>query len=105
MCPGLLGQDKIQAHRKGSIMSTQATATPLQGRVAVVTGASSGIGEAAAEKLADLGARVVVVARRADRLTELVTRIEKNSGSALVIAADVTDQQAVQAAADRVAAE
>jgi NADP-dependent 3-hydroxy acid dehydrogenase YdfG len=86
-------------------MSTQATATPLQGRAAVVTGASSGIGEAAAEKLADLGARVVVVARRADRLAELVTRIEKNGGSALAIAADVTDQQAVQAAADRVAAE
>jgi len=86
-------------------MSTQTTATPLQGRVAVVTGASSGIGEAAAEKLADLGARVVVVARRADRLAELVARIEKNGGSARAIAADVTDQSAVQAAADRIAAE
>jgi len=71
----------------------------------VITGASSGIGEAAAEKLADLGARVVVVARRADRLAELARRIEKNDGSALAIAADVTDQQAVQAAADQVAAE
>ncbi|MEO3751930.1 SDR family oxidoreductase [Streptomyces sp. B6B3] len=86
-------------------MSTQNTATPLQGRVAVVTGASSGIGEASAEKLAGLGAHVVVLARRAERLGELVARIDKNGGSALAIAADVTDKAAVQAAADRVAAE
>ncbi|MGI5451791.1 SDR family oxidoreductase [Streptomyces sp. CA-249302] len=86
-------------------MSTQLTATPLQGRVAVVTGASSGIGEASAEKLAALGAHVVVLARRSDRLTDLVARIEKNGGSATPIAADVTDKAAVQAAADRVAAE
>jgi NADP-dependent 3-hydroxy acid dehydrogenase YdfG len=86
-------------------MPTQTTAAPLEGRVAVITGASSGIGEASAEKLAALGARVVVLARRADRLAELVARIEKNGGSALAIAADVTDKGAVQAAADRVAAE
>jgi NADP-dependent 3-hydroxy acid dehydrogenase YdfG len=86
-------------------MSTYSTARPLQGRIAVVTGASSGIGEASAEKLAELGAHVVVIARRADRLQELVERIEKNGGNALAIAADVTDKAAVQAAADRVAAE
>jgi len=57
-------------------MSTQSTNQPLQGRVAVVTGASSGIGEASAEKLAALGAHVFVLARRADRLTDLVGRIE-----------------------------
>ena len=78
---------------------------PLTGRVAVITGASSGIGEAAAEHLAGLGARVVVLARRADRLTDLVTRIEKDGGTALAIAADVTDVSAVRAAADRVATE
>ncbi|GAA3437814.1 SDR family oxidoreductase [Kutzneria kofuensis] len=77
----------------------------LEGRVAVVTGASSGIGEAAAEHLAELGATVVVLARRADRLTDLVTRVEKNGGQALAIAADVSDAASVQAAADRVAAE
>ena len=82
-------------------MSTQT----LAGRVAVITGASSGIGEAAAEHLAGLGARVAVLARRADRLAELVARIEKSGGTALAIAADVTDAAAVRSAADRVAAE
>ncbi|WP_438303854.1 SDR family oxidoreductase [Streptomyces sp. HUAS TT11] len=78
---------------------------PLDGRVAVITGASSGIGEASAEHLASLGATVAVLARRAERLDELVTRIGKNGGNAVAIAVDVTDAAAVQAAADRVAAE
>ncbi|MFJ5785684.1 SDR family oxidoreductase [Streptomyces hydrogenans] len=82
-------------------MSTLTPTTPLQGRVAVVTGASSGIGEAAAEKLASLGAHVVVLARRADRLQNLVERIAENGGTALALTADVTDP----AAADRVEAE
>ncbi|MFB6836819.1 SDR family oxidoreductase [Streptomyces sp. NPDC056361] len=86
-------------------MTTHTTSHPLAGRVAVVTGASSGIGEATAEHLAELGARVVVLARRADRLHELVARIEKNGGEALALAVDVTDTEAVRAAADRVAAE
>ncbi|MBY8880534.1 SDR family oxidoreductase [Actinacidiphila acidipaludis] len=88
-------------------MSTQSTPTPqpLQGRVAVITGASSGIGEASAEKLAALGAHVVVLARRADRLTALVDRIEKTGGSATAIAGDVTDKTSLRAAADRVEAE
>ncbi|MFG1814018.1 SDR family oxidoreductase [Kribbella sp. NPDC049174] len=86
-------------------MSTQAVARPLAGRVAVVTGASSGIGEASAEHLAALGATVVVLARRADRLGDLVTRIEKDGGTALALSVDVTDAAAVQAAADRVATE
>jgi NADP-dependent 3-hydroxy acid dehydrogenase YdfG len=86
-------------------MSTQSVAKPLSGRVAVVTGASSGIGEASAEHLAALGARVVVLARRADRLSELVDRIEKDGGDALALSVDVTDAAAVQSAADRVATE
>ncbi|MDH6709520.1 NADP-dependent 3-hydroxy acid dehydrogenase YdfG [Kitasatospora sp. MAA19] len=86
-------------------MSTETLAKPLTGRVAVVTGASSGIGEASAEHLAGLGARVAVLARRADRLNELVSRIEKSGGTALAIAVDVTDAAAVRSAAGRVAAE
>ncbi|MFI9831483.1 SDR family oxidoreductase [Streptomyces sp. NPDC051913] len=81
------------------------SALPLSGRVAVVTGASSGLGEASAEHLASLGARVAVLARRAERLDDLVARIEKNGGQALALTVDVTDPTAVQAAADRVAAE
>ncbi|MFE9426356.1 SDR family oxidoreductase [Kitasatospora sp. NPDC006697] len=82
-----------------------AAARTLTGRIAVVTGASSGIGEATAEHLAALGAKVAVLARRADRLAELAARIEKNGGTALAIEVDVTDAAALRAAADRIAAE
>jgi NADP-dependent 3-hydroxy acid dehydrogenase YdfG len=77
----------------------------LTGRVAVVTGASSGIGEATAEHLAALGAKVAVLARRVDRLEDLVGRIEQRDGTALALAADVTDAAALRAAADRVRSE
>ncbi|HEY3483522.1 MAG TPA: SDR family oxidoreductase, partial [Streptomyces sp.] len=80
-------------------------ARPLTGRVAVITGASSGIGEATAEKLAALGARVAVLARRADRLDALTTRIRENGGTALAITVDVTDAPAVRAAAEQVETE
>ncbi|MFE2136577.1 SDR family oxidoreductase [Streptomyces sp. NPDC059466] len=86
-------------------MSTETSGKPLNGRVAVVTGASSGIGEASAEHLAGLGAAVAVLARRADRLDDVVTRIQEAGGTAVAIAADVTAAAAVRAAADRVAAE
>jgi NADP-dependent 3-hydroxy acid dehydrogenase YdfG len=77
--------------------------TPLTGRVAVVSGASSGIGAATAERLAGLGATVVVLARRRDRLDTVVKNIESAVGTALALGVDVTDRAAVQAAADRVA--
>jgi len=65
----------------------------LDGTVALVTGASSGIGEATAIDLAQHGASVVVAARRKDRLDELVTAIEASGGRALAMECDVTDQE------------
>ena len=71
-------------------------ADKLSGCVALVTGASSGIGQATAAELASLGAQVVVVARRMDRLDELVARIEDAGGKASAIAADITDETTAQ---------
>ena len=64
----------------------------LDGKVAVVTGASSGIGEATAEALAAEGATVVVAARREDRLADLTKRVEEGGGRVLAAACDVTDE-------------
>ena len=63
----------------------------LEGKVAVVTGASSGIGEATAIALAAQGAIVALAARRADRLEKLVKQISDSGGQALPIVADVSD--------------
>ena len=62
----------------------------LEGRVAVVTGASSGIGEACALAFVEKGAKVVLAARRAERLDKLVKRIEGMGGEALAVMTDVT---------------
>jgi 3-oxoacyl-[acyl-carrier protein] reductase len=72
----------------------------LKGRVALVTGASSGLGVQFAKALADNGAVVVLVARRADRLKALKDEIEGKGGKAITIEADVTDQAAVARAFD-----
>ena len=84
-------------------MSTVITTAPLTDRVAIVTGASSGIGEATAFRLASLGAKVAVAARRADKLEALAARITATGGTALTLALDVTDRAAVNAAAQHVA--
>lgn len=73
-------------------MTAGAPREPLTGTVALVTGASSGIGEATAEALAAAGATVVVAARRTDRLDALAARVRGAGGVAEAVTADVTDQ-------------
>jgi NADP-dependent 3-hydroxy acid dehydrogenase YdfG len=76
-------------------------AEPLSGTVALVTGASSGIGEATAVALAGQGAKVVLVARRRERLDALAARIGDAGGTALVLDADVTIEAAARDAVAR----
>lgn len=67
----------------------------IEGKVVVVTGASSGIGRATALLLAKMGAQVVVAARRDEALEELAKRIEKRGGRSLAVPCEVTDPAAV----------
>ncbi len=71
----------------------------LSDRVVIITGASSGIGEATARAMAHVGARVVAAARRAERLEALVTALQSTGGTALAVPTDVT----VPAATDHLA--
>jgi len=73
----------------------------VTGKVALVTGASSGFGAHFAKLLAGHGAKVVVAARRLDRSTALVEEITKAGGEALAVPMDVTDGDSVSAAFDK----
>jgi NADP-dependent 3-hydroxy acid dehydrogenase YdfG len=77
----------------------------LDGTVALVTGASSGIGEATARALAAQGAAVAIVARRKDRLEQLSEAISQKGGRALVIEADVTEKAQAEDAVKRTVSE
>jgi NADP-dependent 3-hydroxy acid dehydrogenase YdfG len=76
-------------------------AVSLEGMVALVTGASSGIGEATAKALAAQGAKVAVTGRRLERLERLASEIGGSGRTALAIQSDVTDQEQAIAAVDR----
>jgi len=74
----------------------------LNGTVALVTGASSGIGEATAKALADAGANVALVARRRDRLDQVGAEIMAKGGSAFAVDADITSQDAATRTVDAI---
>ena len=71
--------------------------TNISGKVVVITGASSGLGEATARHLSALGARVVLAARRKDKLDSLVAELIEAGGEAVAYQTDVTSQQDVNA--------
>src|SRR6476646_6304524 len=73
-------------------------ARPLEGKTALVTGASSGIGEATAVALAEAGAAVAIAARRTDRLEALAAKIRDDGTKVAQLALDVTDESACTAA-------
>ena len=72
----------------------------IAGKVVVITGASSGLGEAAAKMLYSMGATVVLAARRKDRIDALVEELTRKEGKALAVATDVTDVNKVKSLVD-----
>ena len=81
-------------------MTKAADMFSLKGRVALVTGASSGLGQQFARALADNGASVALVARRADRIKAFAIELEKSGAKVVAIEADVTDRAAMLRAFD-----
>lgn len=81
------------------------TGTTLTGRTAIVTGASRGIGRAIAERFAEEGANVVLVARSQDALGDVLSTIGRRGGHALVVATDITAEDAAGTITERARAE
>ena len=86
-------------------MSEPQPARPLTGKVALITGASSGIGEATAVALAQAGAAVAIGARRTDRLDSLAQRLRDDGARALTLELDVNDEDACRQAVQRTRSE
>ena len=85
-------------------LDMEAVERALRGKTVLVTGASFGIGEAVARMVGAAGAKVVLVARTAERLEAVAAEIRAGGGEAVVLAADLTDAAAVEALAPRIAA-
>jgi NAD(P)-dependent dehydrogenase (short-subunit alcohol dehydrogenase family) len=90
----------IATDTKDTIMNTITTQRQLEGKIALVTGASSGIGRAAAIELARRGAKVIVAARRKEELDQLVQQIVAEGGEASAIAADVSQEADIRRMVD-----
>jgi short-subunit dehydrogenase len=97
----LLTTPKALARRAVGSLPGVTLTSPLAGRTVMVTGASSGIGEATAHAVAERGATVLLVARRSDELARVRAEIEKAGGAAYAYSCDLTDGPAV----DRMIAE
>src|SRR5690242_16880463 len=86
------------------IFNCQGTSMPnfsLEGKVAIVTGASRGIGEAIAHTYAEAGAKVVLVSRKMDSLTTVAESIRQAGGEALPIAAHMGEQDSTAALVEK----
>jgi NAD(P)-dependent dehydrogenase (short-subunit alcohol dehydrogenase family) len=91
ICQGCRAQDKNKENLVGIEYN-------FDGKIALITGASSGLGARFAKVLAQAGAQVVLASRRIDRLKELRAEIEAGGGAAHVVALDVTDYASIKAA-------
>lgn len=74
----------------------------LEGKVALITGAGSGIGKAAALQLAQAGAKVALLSRSADELEKVASEIERDQGEALVLTADISQPDQIQGAVQQI---
>ena len=92
----------LESRRDGSTISTMTLPPPAVDRTAIVTGASSGIGQAIAREFARRGHGVTLVARRADRLEALASELDKTGVRAAVMAIDLADRDARATLLDRV---
>src|ERR1700741_345694 len=101
----LIRQECISRGLGGQTFMKASDLFDLTGRVALVTGASSGLGTRFAEVLAANGAAVGLVARRKDRLDEVASQIKAAGGCAVTVTADVLDRDAMRRAFDAVEAE
>lgn len=94
-----------EAQTNPSLRRVRSGPAPLRERVVVITGASAGVGRAIAHRFARAGARLGLIARDAQALEDVKSEVERLGGSAFVAAADVSDADAVFAAADTIAQE